>query len=207
MSNRFILIEGLDATGKSTLVTNLMESLNAKVIRNPPNMIDERITEDDLRSYFDSVGGTRRREFYRSANFISSEMARSTLDNHWVVMDRYWPSTAAFAAMDTHPMAWEALGIYPVGFLQPDFTFLLTVSEEERSKRLIGRGIGQTEEETRMFANRESRENVLQGLLAFSPVVIDTTNMHPDDVAYYVLNHLRDAGECINNGLHCTKKQ
>ena len=198
MSNRIILIEGLDATGKSTLVTNLVELLNAIVIRNPPDMIDERITEIDLRSYFDYVGGVRRREFYRSANFISSELARLIVEDSWVIMDRYWPSTAAFAAMDTESMSWEPLGIYPEGFVQPDFTFLLTVSEEERTRRLIGRGIEQTEEETRMFANRVGRESVLQGLRAFSPVEIDTTHMNPDEVVYFVLNHLQEAGECVN---------
>lgn len=187
MRNQLILIEGLDATGKSTLVTNLSGVIDAVVIRNPPDILDERISKNDLRIFFDEVGGARRREFYRSANFISSEMARIAMNQSWVIMDRYWPSTAAFATMDTFEKGWEPLGVYPKGFLKPDMMFLLTVSEDERKARLSKRNVPETDEESRLFINHQQRDLIQLGYRAFNPIEIDTSNLSELEVLRIVL--------------------
>ena len=182
MSNRLIVIEGLDGTGKSTLISSLCKQLDATLISTPPEMFDSRISEGELREFFDATEQSRRREYYRSANFLASELALIALEKSHVIMDRYWPSTAAFSAMDESNPEWEELGTFPKGFVRPDTIILLTVSEEERENRLKNRGELRTDEEIRLSSQKENRRRVLEGLRAFSPIEIDTTNLHKKDV-------------------------
>ena len=190
MSNRLILIEGLDATGKSTLVTKIAKIFDATIIRNPPLVLDKRIAEVDLRTHFDEVAGTRRREFYRSANFISSEMARLAMENSWVIMDRYWPSTAAFSVMDDEESNWEPIGTYPSGFLKPDIVFFLTVSELERIARMKKRGINPTLEESRLAKEYRNRRAVMDRFRKFSDFEINTTTLNPDEVMNEIIEKI-----------------
>ena len=55
MSNRLIVIEGLDGTGKSTLISSLCKQLDATLISTPPEMFDSRISEGELREFLVSV--------------------------------------------------------------------------------------------------------------------------------------------------------
>ena len=190
MKNQLILIEGLDATGKSTLVNNLSEAIDAVIIRNPPEFLDERISNNDLRIFFDELGGSRRREFYRSANFISSEMARIAMNHSWVIMDRYWPSTATFSKLDETQKSWEPLGVYPEGLLEPDIMFLLTVSEDERKARLSKRNIPETDEESKLFVHHEQRSLIESGYRAFNPIEVDTSGINPLEVLKIVLQKI-----------------
>ena len=182
MSNRLIVIEGLDGTGKSTLISSLCNQLDATLISTPPEMFDSRISEGELREFFDATEQSRRREYYRSANFLASELALIALEKSHVIMDRYWPSTAAFSAMDESNPEWEELGTFPKGFVRPDTIILLTVSEEERGNRIKNRGELLTDEEIRLSSQKENRQRVLEGLRAFEPIEIDTTNLDTEEV-------------------------
>ena len=53
MAGRFIVIEGLDATGKSTLVPKLTKKLNAALLTCPPQLEGLGLSEGDLRLDFD----------------------------------------------------------------------------------------------------------------------------------------------------------
>ncbi len=182
MKNRLIVVEGLDGTGKTTLISSLCKELDATLISTPPEMFDSRLFEGELREFFDSAEQSRRREYYRSANFLASELALIALDKSHVIMDRYWPSTAAFSAMDELNPEWEELGRFPKGFVRPDVIILLTVSEEERENRIRNRGELLTDEEIRLSSQKEERARVLEGLRAFNPIEIDTTHLDAQTV-------------------------
>ena len=82
----------------------------------------------------------QRRAYYRAANLIASELAEVALQTGHVVMDRYWASTVAFAALDDDlniNREWQ--GRYPPELREPDVVILLTVDEENRLKRMRGR--------------------------------------------------------------------
>ena len=192
MKNRLIVVEGLDGTGKTTLISSLCKELDATLISTPPEMFDSRLYEGELREFFDSVEQSRRREYYRSANFLASELALIELEKSHVIMDRYWPSTAAFSAMDESDPEWEELGTFPKGFVRPDAIILLTVSEEERENRLKNRGELLTDEEIRLSSKKEARARVLEGLRAFNPIEIDTTNLDQKDVLEHCFLKLRN---------------
>ena len=51
--NRFIVIEGLEATGKFTLVAKLAKHLAATLLASPPKLEASDLSAADLRLYFD----------------------------------------------------------------------------------------------------------------------------------------------------------
>ena len=61
-----------------------------------------------------SVLPAARRAYYRAANLIASEQAEEAPQTRHVVMDRYWASTVAFAALDNDSdLDQEWQGRYP----------------------------------------------------------------------------------------------
>lgn len=124
----------------------------------------------------------------REANLIASEQAEMALQTGHVVMDRYWTSTVAFAALDdTSNINQEWQGCYPPELRVPDVVIPLTVDEENRTKRMRGRGEPATIEEQNLAADIAPRKAVLQTYRMFKPVEIDTSHLDPDAVLEKVL--------------------
>lgn len=197
MTGKFIVIEGLDATGKSTLVDALAKSVDATLLKCPPRLEASELTDGDLRSYFDDRPDAQRRAYYRAANLIASEQAEVALQTGHVVMDRYWTSTVAFAALDGDSgLDREWQGEYPPELRKPDIVILLTVDEENRAKRMQDRGVPTTDEEQNLAADVARREEVLRIYRTFDPIEIDTSSLAPDAVLKTVLTTLRGSGLC-----------
>ena len=183
MTGKFIVIEGLDATGKSTLVEKLAKRLNATLLKCPARLEAPDLSKGNLRSYFDNRPPLQRRAYYRAANLIASEQAEIALQNGHVVMDRYWTSTAAFAALDDDSdLNQEWQGRYPPELRKPDAVILLTVDEENRTKRMRGRGEPVTDEEQNLAEDIVRRKDVLRVYRRFDPMEVDTSRLAPDAV-------------------------
>lgn len=191
--NKFIVIEGLDATGKSTLVEKLSLALSARQLSCPPEIIIPSLRKGSARPHFDSMSPLQRRAYYRFSNLVASEEVGKYIANSHVVMDRYWTSTAAFAAMDDGFEHDVELGQYPDEIKIPDLLILLTVDEPNRLKRLQGRGEVETTEESQLAASSKKRGKVLDAYKQFNPVIIDTSNKSPDQVCQEALCIIEEA--------------
>ncbi|XP_060114183.1 UMP-CMP kinase 2, mitochondrial [Heteronotia binoei] len=156
-----IVIEGLDATGKTTVTQSLKDSLNAVLLRSPPPCVSQ------WRKTFDDEPTLVRRAFYALTNYIvASEIAKESTKSP-VIVDRYWHSTAAYAIateisgeVSNLPPLHHPVYCWPEDLLKPDLVILLTVSPEERIRRLQGRGTEKTKEEAELEVNRFFRQKV-----------------------------------------------
>ncbi|XP_063095651.1 UMP-CMP kinase 2, mitochondrial-like [Cavia porcellus] len=154
-----IVIEGLDATGKTTVTRSISEALGAVLLQSPPSCIGH------WRKIFDDEPNIIRRAFYSLGNYIvASEIAEASTRSP-VIVDRYWHSTATYAiatevsgGLQHLPPAHDPVYQWPQDLLRPDLVVLLTVSPEERVKRLQGRGLEKTREEAELEANSIFRQ-------------------------------------------------
>ncbi|XP_077166377.1 UMP-CMP kinase 2, mitochondrial [Paroedura picta] len=156
-----IVIEGLDATGKTTVTQSLTDSLNAALLRSPPACVSQ------WRKTFDDEPTLVRRAFYALTNYlVASEIAQESTKSP-VIVDRYWHSTAAYAIateisgpVSNLPPLCDPVYCWPEDLLKPDLVLLLTVNPEERIRRLQGRGAEKTREEAELEANSFFRQKV-----------------------------------------------
>ena len=89
-SNLFIVVEGTDGTGKSSISQELAKCLNAKYYRCPPKIIIP------LRKFADGSPYLFRYLYYLIGNFIAQHEIRSLLKHSSVICDWYVFSTIAY---------------------------------------------------------------------------------------------------------------
>ncbi|XP_051832027.1 UMP-CMP kinase 2, mitochondrial [Antechinus flavipes] len=156
-----IVIEGLDATGKTTVTEKVSKALKAVFLKSPPACVSQ------WRKIFDDEPTIIRRAYYSLGNYImASEIAKQSTQAP-VIIDRYWHSTAAYAiateisGLPHHlPPAHHSVYQWPQDLLRPDIVLLLTVNPEERIHRIQGRGMHKTKEEVELENNKLFREKV-----------------------------------------------
>lgn len=143
MTGRLIVLEGLDGVGKTTVARQLSVTLDAELLSTP----DAR-----LRCARSAIDATYRCSpdaahlFYASSVVHASAAAAHTLaQGRDVIIDRYWLSTWAYAAVRKPGLRLEEVE----KSLRPaDFTFLLTLDETERCRRLHARGMTAADRQT-----------------------------------------------------------
>ncbi|XP_038585651.1 LOW QUALITY PROTEIN: UMP-CMP kinase 2, mitochondrial [Micropterus salmoides] len=156
-----IVIEGLDATGKTTLTESLKDTLGAALLRSPPQCLSP------WRACFDQEPPLIRRAFYALGNYITAEQIGQEGMKTPVIVDRFWHSTAAYAIATAVsgpvcnlPAEGSEVYRWPTDLLQPSLVVLLTLDPEERKRRLRDRGQGKTEEEQKLDHNHLFRLRV-----------------------------------------------
>ncbi|XP_017332712.1 UMP-CMP kinase 2, mitochondrial [Ictalurus punctatus] len=156
-----IVIEGLDATGKTTLTCSLQKALGAVLLKSPPQCLA------CFRQRFDAEPPLIRRAFYALGNYITAAQIARESSHAPVVVDRYWHSTAAYAIAtavsgreENLPAVGSEIYEWPSDLLRPSLVLLLSVSPEERLRRLTHRGLDKTEEESQLEINHLFRRKV-----------------------------------------------
>nr|XP_020446532.1 UMP-CMP kinase 2, mitochondrial [Monopterus albus] len=192
-----IVIEGLDATGKTTLTKSLRDILRAVLVPCPPQCLYP------WRARFDKEPPLIRRAFYALGNYITAEQIGQEAMKTPVIVDRFWHSTAAYAiatAVSGPPCNLPAVGSevynWPSDLLQPNLVVLLTLDPEERKRRLMNRGQGKTVEEQELDHNRLFRLRVEEAYQRISGPACVTVDASPsaDQVLQQVLLLIR--GKC-----------
>ncbi|XP_060085838.1 UMP-CMP kinase 2, mitochondrial-like [Ylistrum balloti] len=159
MKHPFIVVEGMDATGKTTLTKILGDRLSAVRLYTPPPPIEE------LRKVFDRLPELVRRAYYSIGNYIVAMEISKECKEHAVIMDRYWHSTAAYgianeSSTGDQPERGHPVYQWPTDLLKPTAGLFLTVGEEIRKQRLQGRGIEKTFEEQSLDKDQLFRQRL-----------------------------------------------
>ncbi|KAM3930825.1 UMP-CMP kinase 2, mitochondrial [Leptodactylus fuscus] len=174
-----IVIEGLDATGKSTLTESLKTHLNAALLKSPPDSISQ------WRTAFDAEPSLIKRAYYAVGNYIGASQIMKAAKSSPVIVDRFWHSTAAYAiatemggGIHNLPEHHHEVYQWPDDLLRPDLVILLTVRDEERIRRIRKRGLQETKEEKELEANgvfRQKVEEVYKRMENPACVIIDAS--------------------------------
>ena len=131
----FITVDALDGVGKTTLVKDLARRLGGQGMDTPGALL--RPMREDVLS---ALGPAEEARFLFYAATVIAEGTRAravTSTGIPVVMDRYWPSTVAYArARGVHMPLSGLIQAIP----QPDVAVMLTLEESTRVDRLHGRG-------------------------------------------------------------------
>lgn len=127
------MVEGLDGAGKSTTAKALAHALKGVFLSTP---LDEfNVARFELEKIYDAEP-IARQLFYASTAVCSSNRVMAELKKHdYVVIDRYWLSTQVYHSWRTsgkHLLLSEV----EETILKPDITIYLSLTLEDRVKRL-----------------------------------------------------------------------
>lgn len=165
-ANTFIVIEGIDGVGKTTIAKNLAQALGAVYYPTPPETLvhfkrelhDGTIT--NLRHFVDQLGNNEIRFFYYLIGVLyASQDIKELLKSNSVVCDRYISSTLAYHYALSPTL--KNIDLSNLHYLQPDAEFLLDANETTRMQRINSRGSKsasdkQIEENTLLLGNIRS---------------------------------------------------
>lgn len=202
----FVVFEGLDASGKSTLINKLREVLDGKNV-NSVFLRDPGTTElgEKIRPLIlatDSEAPVPRAEtlLYQAARvqMVEKSILPALKNNQWVLCDRFYSSTVAFQAfareLDLEDI--EHLNHFVAHDCEPDlFIFLdISVEESERRKQNRANELGVAQDRMEKEAN-DFQQKVRDGYLYQAKkyperwLVLDAT-MTPDELLAKTLEEL-----------------
>ena len=141
--NKFIALEGLDGIGKTTLAKGIAEKIKGQYMNTPGDDFSD-IRSIAMKAFGDDQLG--RALFYASTVSAQGNKALFAVKNGYtVVMDRYWPSTIAYAKARGVK---ADLDVLTPQIIPPDLVLLITLDENVRRNRLINRSMTPEDQET-----------------------------------------------------------
>lgn len=198
----FIAIEGLDGTGKSTLVSALARHLATEPLRTPDAAFAPvRLVADQ------HLAGSPRAHtlFYATMVQFASDAARQKASRgEHVIVDRYWSSTVAYDLVFRHSgLPFDELA---EGLFRPDITIFLEASLEVRRQRILGRGLTSPEDARGLDPDRDARlcaayDRALVGPHVGELIRLDVEGASPGEVLRMALNHI-DSDFALRETLH-----
>ena len=163
-SMAFIVFEGLDGAGKSTLINKLAERLEQSseevvLTREPGGTeLGDEIRELLLRVEGEDPTPLAELMLYEAgrAQHVEVKIKPALERGAWVICDRFTGSSVAFQSggRQMSPELIEKLNDIATSSLQPEVIVLLDLSVEEAMKRMQGRELDRFELEKQDFHNR-----------------------------------------------------
>lgn len=186
MTGRILVLEGLDGVGKTETARRVSVALGGVLLSTPDASL--RVARSAVDALYRSSPDAAHL-FYAASVAHASEVARrQRAQGRVVVIDRYWLSTWAYAAIRRTRLD---LGEVEAGLCAADFTFLLTLDEAERRRRLRARGAGEEDRRTLDTAlAAEVEERYRKGLgrpVAGRGCVLDITGQSVDAAVTTIL--------------------
>jgi dTMP kinase len=148
---RFLAFEGLDGSGKSTLIQGLKTEFEkqrlAYIITREPggSSLGTEVRHMLQRKDGEAPVGRAEALLFQAdrAQHVEKVIKPALAQNKWVLSDRFAASSLAFqaAGRDIKSEDIEWLNRFSTAGLQPDLYVLLDLSVEESAKRMAGRGL------------------------------------------------------------------
>lgn len=179
---RFIAIEGVDGSGKTTVARRLAKAIHAKSFRTPPPGFAA------TRNYIDVTAQINSRFlFYLCSVAHASESIRGFLQTRHVVCDRYIASTVAYHRSLGLSLTWD---FDQLNLVQPHFTFFLQVTDEkERRRRIAARH--KTTAADSLLEDPNVRTQLIKEFRKFSMIEVDTCSLTVDEVVSRIREQIR----------------
>ena len=187
--SKFLVIEGCNGVGKSTIAEYLSDRAGASSFHYPPEFVSFRrdVHLDEC------LAPLPRLVYYLAATLHLSDLVRAQLTQNHVVCDRYLASPLSLMIGESAIEETEACHLTePFGsyLCMPDLTLLLTAKHAVASARIYNRSLKSgmlTPVARRMVESEEffhKREDACRRLaMRLGPVVeLDTTNLSPEEM-------------------------
>jgi thymidylate kinase len=187
--SKFLVIEGCNGVGKSTIVEYLSARLGASTFHYPPEFVSfRRDVHLDER-----LAPLPRLAYYLAATLHLSDLVRAQLIRSHVICDRYLASPLSLMIGESaieETKARRLIEPFESYLCIPDLTLLLTAEHAVASARIHSRSVKSgmlTPVARRMVESEEffhKRENASRRLaMRLGPVVeLDTTNLSPEEM-------------------------
>jgi thymidylate kinase len=187
--SKFLVIEGCNGVGKSTIAKYVSDRTGASTFHYPPEFVSFR-REVHLD---ESVAPLPRLAYYLAATLHLSDLVRAQLTQTHVICDRYLVSPLSLMIADSAIEETEARRLLQpfLSYLcMPDLTLLLTAEHEVASARIQKRSLkaGMLTPVARKMLESEEffhrRENACRRMSTrLGPIVeLDTTNLSPEEM-------------------------
>lgn len=187
MKHSFIVLEGIDNVGKTSVANNLVHQLRT---RGAPAQYYKTPHQRFATStrWINHNASTDAHFLYHAAMIKVAEQEISTiLKTHTIVCDRWFYSTFAY-----HKAAGSNLPLTPESFmeLKPAFVFLLVANEEERTRR--GQQKGSVAEPGDLLTKEQSpiikeADTLLRSMIS---LVIDTSCRDIPTTSNFLHDHI-----------------
>jgi dTMP kinase len=161
---KFVVFEGLDGAGKSTLIEGLRAAIvkngqSATVTREPGGSpLGDEIRNLLLRKTGDTPTPRAELLLYEAgrAQHVDKTIRPALERGEWVICDRYSASSLAFQAggRQLHQEDIEWLNRFAVNGCEPDLWVLLDLTTAEAKRRMAGRELDRFETENESFHER-----------------------------------------------------
>jgi dTMP kinase len=175
--NLFIVVEGIDGAGKTSVAKELAEQLDGKYYKCPPRIILP------LRKVADKSPYRLRYFYYLVGNYIAQSEIKSILKHTVVVCDWYIFSTIAYHSV----LLKRSLRIPRI--LMPDKLVYLSASTSQITSRLAKRKIKSKFEDLNFLEKVRLRyEELISGLN--NVIEVNTTDKTVEDSAKQILEKL-----------------
>lgn len=183
--NLFIVLEGIDGSGKTTVCRILSKRINAKFYKTPP------FPFSNSRQLIDKTVDIKSRFFFYLSSVIhaSSEIGRLLRDNH-IVCDRYILSTLCYHRA-SEPF-FKSFDEHQLDILEPDFTFFLNADYDIRMKRIaIRENADNSYVLDSDLHDRKYQEKVKNEFSKYKHLLwINTNDISPEDIANIICRKL-----------------
>ena len=187
--SKFLVIEGCNGVGKSTIAEYLSARIGASSFHYPPEFVSFRrdVQLDEC------LAPLPRLAYYLAATLHLSDLVRAQLTQSHVICDRYLASPLSLMIAESAIEETEARHLiepFESYLYMPDLTLLLTAKHAVASARINNRSLKSgmlTPVARKMLESEEffrKRENASRRFAtSLGPVVeLDTTNLSPEEM-------------------------